>query len=241
MFRRRPSPALVVAIVALFVAGGGTAMAIQQITSAEIKNRTIKLKDLSPKARSALQGATGPQGPRGPRGPAGPKGDKGEKGDKGDKGEKGDTGPQGPSGLSGGSIPSGITVTGAWGGRYVNALAGNQTNSYLLPYSFPLPAPDALTDGQVNFGATTPGPVGDADSQCTGSAANPTAPPGKVCIYVNNGTRDNSTLTGFKLTAAGGSTNADRYGFEVRVVNSSPGGTNGGTLRAEGTWAYTAP
>jgi hypothetical protein len=64
---------------------------------------------------------------------------------------------------------------------------------------------------------------------------------GKVCIYSNegpNGTRSNSTLTGFKLSAAGVATDADAYGFEVRIVDA--GGVPG-TLRAEGTWAYTAP
>lgn len=98
-----------------------------------------------------------------------------------------------------------------------------------------------LTDSNVQFGANTAGPVGDADPACTGSVANPTAPAGKVCIYVNegpNGTRSNSTLTGFKLSAAGVNTDADRHGFMVRIVDA---GTVPGTLRAEGTWAYTAP
>jgi hypothetical protein len=216
----RPSPSLVVAIVALFLACTGTAVAIKQITSAEIKNHTIRLEDVSAKAKSGLRGKRGKTGPRG---------------------LKGDTGPPGPSALDGGSIPSGTTVTGAWGGRYVNALEGNQTNSYLLSYSFPLPAPVALTDASVNFGASTAAPVGDADPACTGSAAGPSAPAGKVCIYVNSGTRDNTTLTGFKLTAAGTASDADRYGFEVRMVNINAGGASGGTMRAEGTWAYTAP
>ncbi len=95
----------------------------------------------------------------------------------------------------------------------------------------------ALTDANVNFGAGTAAPVGDADPACTGSVTDPTAPSGKVCIYVDAGTRSNSTLTGFKLTAAASGSNADRYGFEVRIIEVS----NPGTIRAEGTWAYTAP
>lgn len=219
---RRPSPALVISIIALVVAGAGTALAANLITSAEIKNGTIKKQDLSAKLQNGLRG------PRGPRG---------LQGDKGDKGDPGEQGPPGPSGLSGGTIPSGTTITGAWGGRYIAALAGTQTNSYLLTYSFPLPAPARLTDTQVQFGAGTAGPVGDADPTCTGTVANPTAPAGKVCIYSQDGARDNSTLTGFKLSAAQGVTSADAYGFTVRMVNiSTPG-----TMRAEGTWAYTAP
>ena len=143
--------------------------------------------------------------------------------------------------FDGGTIPSGATISGAWGGRYITAVPGAQQNSYLLTYGFPLPAPVKLTDADVQFGANTAAPVGDADPACTGSVADPTAPAGKVCIYSNegpNGTRSNSTLTGFKLSAAGVATDADDQGFAVRIVDA--GGVPG-TLRAEGTWAYTAP
>ncbi|HEX7292901.1 MAG TPA: hypothetical protein VF259_00010 [Solirubrobacterales bacterium] len=236
--RHRPSPALIVAIVALVVACTGTAVAVKSaITSAQIKDGTIKLRDLSPAARKALLKA----GPTGPAGPKGATGAKGAAGAKGAKGATGATGATGASAFDGGSIPSGVTIKGAWGGRYITAVEGSQQNSYLLSVSFPLPAPVALTDSNVQFGATTAGPVGDADPACNGTVASPTAPAGKVCIYVNegpNGTRSNVTLTGFKLSAAGVNTEADRYGFEVRLVDA---GTVPGTLRAEGTWAYTAP
>ena len=211
--KRRPSPALIVAIVALVVACAGTAIAANLITSSEIKNGTIKKQDLSAKLKKSLKGKRGPQGP------------------------PGEQGPPGPSGLSGGTIPSGTTVTGGWGGRYIAALAGTQTNSYLLTYSFPLPAPVRLTDSQVQFGAGTASPVGDADPACSGSVAAPTAPAGMVCIYSQDSARDNSTLTGFKLSAAQANTDADAHGFTVRMINvNTPG-----TMRAEGTWAYTAP
>jgi hypothetical protein len=239
MPRHRPSPALIVSIIALVVACTGTAVAVQsKITSAQIKDGTIKLKDLSPAARKALLSDIGPAGPQGATGATGAKG---ATGTKGATGATGATGQAGTSIFDGGSIPSGKTITGAWGGRYIASIAGMQQNSYLLSVSFPLPAPVALVDSNVQFGANTAGPVGDADPTCTGSVASPTAPSGKVCIYVNegpNGTRSNSTLTGFKLSAAGVNTDADRYGFEVRMVDA---GTVPGTVRAEGTWAYTAP
>jgi hypothetical protein len=211
------------------------------ITSAQIKNGTIRLKDLSPATRKAVLGDIGPTGPKGANGANGAKGATGTTGAKGATGVTGAAGTAGTSLFDGGSIPSGKTIRGAWGGRYIAAIAGMQQNSYLLSVSFPLPAPVALTDSDVQFGASTAGPVGDADPICTGSVASPTAPAGKVCIYVNegpNGTRSNSTLTGFKLSAAGVNTDADRYGFEVRMVDA---GTVPGTVRAEGTWAYTAP
>jgi len=234
--RFRPTPALVVSIIALVVACTGTGIAASRlITSGDIKNGTIKLKDLSPAARKALLGKAGPQGPTGPQGA------KGATGAKGPQGKQGEPGQPGTSLFNATTIPSGVTIKGAWGGRYITAVEGSQQNSYLLSYSFPLPAPQKLTDSDVQFGANTAGPVGDADPACTGSVAEPTAPAGKVCLYVNegpNGTRSNSTLTGFKLSAAGVNTEADRYGFEVRIVDA---GTVPGTLRAEGTWAYTAP
>jgi len=237
--RRRPSPALIVSIIALVVACTGTAIAANQlITSAEIKNRTIKMKDLSRALRKAVLAGVGPTGPKGPDGA---KGAAGRTGPSGATGATGVTGADGTSLFDAATIPSGTTIRGAWGGRYIAAIAGNQQNSYLLSYSFPLPAPVALKDSNVQFGANTAGPVGDADPACTGSVAEPTAPAGKVCIYSNegpNGTRSNSTLTGFKLSAAGVNTEADRYGFEVRMVDA---GTVPGTVRAEGTWAYTAP
>ena len=247
--RFRPSPAMIVAIVAVIVAASASAVAAVQITGRQIKDGTVQFKDLSKSAREQLRarGGQGPQGPQGAQGAQGAKGDAGAAGDKGDPGIKGDPGTKGDPGADGaslfiaGTLPSGTTVRGAWGGRYITAVAGMQQNSYLLSYSFPLKAPQKLRDSDVQFGAGTAGPVGDADPACTGSVASPTAPAGKVCIYVNegpNGTRSNVTLTGFKLSAAGVNTDADAYGFEVRMVDA---GTVPGTLRAEGTWAYTAP
>ncbi|HUK76605.1 MAG TPA: hypothetical protein VL117_03295 [Thermoleophilia bacterium] len=53
--RRRPSPALLVAMLALLVSLGGTAAAAHVlITSKDIKNGTIRLVDLSPDTKKAL-------------------------------------------------------------------------------------------------------------------------------------------------------------------------------------------
>ena len=76
--RNRLSPATVIALLALFVALTGTAgAAAVLVTSAQIKNGTIQLADISPKAQNALRGRRGPAGPaggQGPQGPAGPQG-----------------------------------------------------------------------------------------------------------------------------------------------------------------------
>lgn len=94
MIRRRsffPSPAMVIACIALIVGLGGVNWALAGPTSSK-----------SSKQKTALAAAkkTGPRGPRGPRGPAGPrglKGDPGPAGAAGAQGAKGDTGPAGPS------------------------------------------------------------------------------------------------------------------------------------------------
>ncbi len=52
--RYRPSPALLVSVVALVVACAGTALAGNLITGKDIKNGSIKPKDLSKAAKAAL-------------------------------------------------------------------------------------------------------------------------------------------------------------------------------------------
>lgn len=74
---RPPSPALVVALLALVVATGGSAVAASLITSAQIKDGTVQAKDLSAKARTSLRGKAGPRGPAGPAGGAGATGARG--------------------------------------------------------------------------------------------------------------------------------------------------------------------
>jgi hypothetical protein len=93
----RPSPALVVSVMALSVALGGTGYAAivlpansvgtkqikkNAVTSAKVKNRSLKSVDFAPgQLRAGPAGPTGPVGPAGPAGVAGPQGPKGDKGD----------------------------------------------------------------------------------------------------------------------------------------------------------------
>jgi len=60
-------------LIGVVVAGASTATAASLITSKDIKDGTIKLKDLSPKVR-ALVTAPGPTGATGPIGATGPAG-----------------------------------------------------------------------------------------------------------------------------------------------------------------------
>jgi hypothetical protein len=70
-----PSPAMAVALVALGIALGGSAVAgTGLITGTQIKDHSIGLNDLSYTAIARLHGQQGPQGLPGPPGPIGPAG-----------------------------------------------------------------------------------------------------------------------------------------------------------------------
>jgi hypothetical protein len=116
---RRPSPSMLVALLALFVAlGGGSYAALQiprgsvgtnqlkngAVTSPKVRNNSLLVRDFNRSAHSQLQG---PQGARGAQGPAG---------------AQGPGGPQGPAGPAG-------PATGPAGG----ALAVNYPNPTLSP------------------------------------------------------------------------------------------------------------
>jgi hypothetical protein len=85
-----PSPAMIVALLALCVALGGTGYAASKINGKNIrngtiagkklKNRTITSRKISKATVRALKNRRGLRGPRGFRGSRGPKGDKGADG-----------------------------------------------------------------------------------------------------------------------------------------------------------------
>ena len=117
---RRPSPAMVVATVALVAAATGFAAASIPDSKGTItacyskKTGALRVIDEAQKCKSSERrltfaskgvpgsngepGGTGAQGPQGEPGPQGLKGDRGEKGDRGDAGTPGAPGAQGPSG-----------------------------------------------------------------------------------------------------------------------------------------------
>ncbi len=101
--------AAVIALLALFVALSGTAVATNGfglIGSKEIKDGSIRKVDLARGLQKKIDqaGKPGPQGPQGPKGdpgPVGPQGPQGPKGDPGEPGPKGDPGPAGRDGRDG--------------------------------------------------------------------------------------------------------------------------------------------
>lgn len=107
-----PSPATILAVVALVFAMGGGAWAMSRAGKE------------SPRLEKAIQGPRGPTGPRGKRGKPGPPGP---------KGETGATGPAGSPWAAGGTLPSGATETGTW-----IATPPKEYDTF-LPISFGLP------------------------------------------------------------------------------------------------------
>jgi hypothetical protein len=76
MRSRTPSPAMIVALTALFLSIAGTSIAASHylITStAQIKPNVLrKLRKAGPHGPTGTKGSTGPQGPQGATGPSGP-------------------------------------------------------------------------------------------------------------------------------------------------------------------------
>jgi Collagen triple helix repeat (20 copies) len=118
-------PATAIALLALFVALGGTSyaalslprnsvgsaqlktgavtaakLAANAVTSAKIKDRTLVRADFAKGQLASAVGQTGPAGPAGQPGAAGPKGDTGVAGARGATGPPGAQGPSGPPGIA---------------------------------------------------------------------------------------------------------------------------------------------
>jgi hypothetical protein len=150
--------------------------------------------------------------------------------------------PKGPKGEAGASalnpVPSGKTIRGAVGGDFhaYDALS----RDFGVDVTLPIPAANGLGDDDVyvnvagwqNEGGQTAPTTIDTSPGCTGTPANPTAPPGKVCIYVS--VADNAfNLGGCSVLFGAG---ASPYGFKL-IWDSQ---LEGDTL-VDATWAYTAP
>ena len=120
----RPSPALVISVVALFVSLGGTGYAATQlaknsvgakhlkknaVSSAKVKNSSLLLGDFRASERSKLRGAAGATGARGAAGARGSAGAAGRPGGSRRPGQSGSTGLQGDPGAQGDPGPEGAT------------------------------------------------------------------------------------------------------------------------------------
>ncbi len=92
--------------------------------------------------------------------------------------------------------------------------------------SLPATAPVGLTAAHVNFAADASSATTDDDATCTGTTAAPTAPSGRVCIYLISSTG----ITGAVGTIPEFLTD---HAFLVSM--------QGKAAVLKFTWAYTAP
>jgi hypothetical protein len=214
----RSTPAVILGVAALMLlttTGGAVAGSLitskqiknGTITGADIKDKAVGVKDLAPAARAAT-GATGPAGPAGPAGAAGA------------------AGPRGYSAWD--VIPSGTTVVGEY--TWDAATTGN-TGSDAFIVDLPGVAPTALTSTTVGFKSHAAVVPADVDPACTGTPAAPTAPPGKVCLYVID--------RGNVATVYGDVNSLPRNSFIVYFNPST--NTAGLDEYLTVSWAYTAP
>jgi hypothetical protein len=187
------------------------------VASTQVRDGTLRARDF---LRSDLpRGRTGATGPRGATGL------------RGSSGARGPAGPAGESALA--PLPTGRTIHGVAGANLQDSNFA-PGNDFGVNAVLPIPARNNLTDAQVsvNVAGAVGGPTTtDGDPGCTGTPAAPTAPAGRVCIYVASATNA-VTLQGLSAAGAAGTP----YGFRL-VWNSA----NTGDTFVDATWAYTAP
>jgi hypothetical protein len=222
---RMPSPGLVIALIALFIAMGGTGYAASQSTATVAASATAKIKKVNSRVSKVArllntvrrQIASISLTP-GPQGPAGPRGERGEKGEKGDKGE--------PGPITG-TLPSGVTLRGTFALRQELPAAGREGQTQIA-FGFSLSA--APTPHYIAFGTAPP-------AECPGTPTDPKANPGHLCIYEGAAPINSTTRGEFDPSSPGGTENvATTYGAGVFMDATAAGDT-----RIRGSWAVTAP
>jgi Collagen triple helix repeat (20 copies) len=260
--RMHLTPSGVIATLALVFAMTGGAYAAN-------KYLITSTKQISPKVLKALKGAKGAngaaglagvagvQGPAGTAGAGGKEGspgkagEKGEKGTTGEKGEKGTTGEKGTAGEEGiegspwtasGTLPKGKTETGEW--SYSNE--NKEGTPILASVSFPIPLAAELAASHVHFingsGKEVHEGIGVAPTECgspVGTAAEPKASPGNLCVYetYHQGINPEFAVIGSKSGTTSGEQNAGRAGAAVLLIPNEKQEPREGF----GSFAVTAP
>ena len=136
---------------------------------------------------------------------------------------------------------SGSLMRGAVGADFDSQLppGGLVGADFGVDVSLPRPAGNQLGDNDVyialrwkNGGGQTKPTTSDTNARCTGTLNLPTAPRGKVCIYIAGG--DNAAnVSGYSVRQG---TDQSRYGFKLKwdAVH------NGDTF-IDAVWAYRYP
>lgn len=197
---RVPSPAMVVGLIALFFALGGVGYAKKVVHL--INGSTIKKGSIQVDRLSSRARAAlkGNHGPQGVQGLQGAQGPTGKEG------------AQGPAGPYSDLLPSGKTIKGAF---YLKTTT-------ISTYSFAFSLPSVPIVHVRSFGST-------ASVECPGTAADPQAAPGNLCLYQSNNSVASACVfaTDDPLSSC---TSATRFGFGAST-----------SAEMSGQWAVTAP
>ena len=127
-----PSPATVIACVALVFALGGTGLAAGSVSPQASGGSDVK----AALAKAGSESQRGPRGPRGPRGFRGPRGLRGPAGPAGAAGAAGAAGPAGPAGPAATSLWASVDTTGTLvRNKGVASAQKNATGDYQVIFS----------------------------------------------------------------------------------------------------------
>ncbi len=233
MWRRArvPSPAMVVALAALFVALGGSATAAVLVTSGSIKNETIRgidvrnggLTGLDVK-NNTLLGADVRESTFG-RVPSAASAVNARNAASAGNAQTLD-GLDSSNLVPGGVIPSGRTVTGTYG-VWFTATAADQERVGTFSFGASLAAAPS---------ASMIGAGGSPTPSCPGSADDPQAAPGHLCVYEQSVAGEPFRCLFRVAPFAFCGDRVNTFGAGVWIRSSAAGATY-----SLGTWAVTAP
>lgn len=185
----------VVALLALFVALGGTSFAAATLISgSQIKPHTIAKNRLTNKAIKQLKGNRGPAGAPGAQGA---------------QGIQGIQGPAGP--FPNGNMPGGNTLRGNW-----MALCDQNEPTCWTDIAFGYQMASPLVAHYIPVG--TP-----ASAACPGSGDNPLAAAGHLCVYETIESNITEGPVDFVYDQDFNPGQSGRWGAEVRLIPAAAG------------------
>jgi hypothetical protein len=129
-------------------------------------------------------------------------------------------GKEGPAGPVTGELPSGVSLTGVW------STNGTSPHVELIPFDYELHLSSAPTLNYINEAGTA---LKGSTANCPGTAAEPKATKGNLCIYV--GSEDEEVSKPNPLVEI---SSAPKYGALLYISIPEAG-------YARGSWAVTAP
>lgn len=214
-----------IAVLAVLAIGVGSATAGSLITSKQIKDHTIKVKDLRKNAVKKLRGQTGPAGATGATGAAG------KAGDKGATGATGPVGVQGPSGSVGAVGPAGaVGPSGAVGPAGVDGKDGADSTVAGPQGETGLAGPQGEVGPQGPQGPVGPSGAAGSLTQGTSTALSLSTEGTNVTAHCPPGTK----------VFSGGFSATQTNDVPFKILESAPTATfDGWTVRASTSKAGT--